>query len=107
RGAPGARPPNPGWPAPDSWPTALIGEPLREVSRRRLRAQIRDHLAARLPDYMQPASLTVLSQLPLTPNGKIDQHALPADPASSGADRRLPRTPAERLRCEGGESVLG
>src|ERR1019366_8343631 len=105
--AAGDRPPNPGWPAPDRWPTPLIGEPLREVSRRRLRAQIRDHLAARLPDYMQPASLTVLSQLPLTPNGKIDQHALPADPASSGADRRLPRTPAERLVCEVVESVLG
>ena len=38
---------------------------------------IRTYLAVRLPAYMIPASLTVLSALPLTANGKLNRKALP------------------------------
>ncbi|GAB3896598.1 hypothetical protein GCM10029964_078170 [Kibdelosporangium lantanae] len=52
-------------------------------------------LAARLPEYMVPATVVVLPEIPLTPNGKVDRRALPA-PALPGV-RNRPRTPREEL----------
>ncbi|MFJ3922000.1 thioester reductase domain-containing protein [Streptomyces sp. NPDC090022] len=48
--------------------------------------ELRAHLAARLPAFMVPATITVLDQLPLAANGKVDRAALlaltpPAEPA--------------------------
>ncbi len=44
---------------------------------------IRQHLQAKLPDYMLPSLLIELTEMPLTPNGKIDKKALPdADSAT-------------------------
>lgn len=39
-------------------------------------ADVRRRLAARLPDYMIPAVLRMVTALPLTPNGKVDLPAL-------------------------------
>ncbi|MFQ6313558.1 condensation domain-containing protein, partial [Lysobacter capsici] len=49
-------------------------------------ADLRRHIAAQLPDYMQPL-LVLLPQMPLTPNGKIDRKALPAPDFTSGQHR--------------------
>ncbi|MFG2892335.1 amino acid adenylation domain-containing protein [Streptomyces sp. NPDC048248] len=40
-------------------------------------ADLRAHLAERLPPYMLPQSYTVIGEIPLTPNGKVDRDALP------------------------------
>ncbi len=40
--------------------------------------ELRKHLAALLPDYMQPSAFVGVKELPRTPSGKIDRKALPA-----------------------------
>jgi len=40
--------------------------------------ELRRHLQAWLPGYMQPSSYVVLNQLPLTDRGKLDYHRLPS-----------------------------
>ncbi|MFB8280469.1 amino acid adenylation domain-containing protein [Nocardia colli] len=47
-------------------------------------SQLRQRIARLLPDYMLPATITVLPELPLTANGKVDMANLPA-PAPAAA----------------------
>jgi amino acid adenylation domain-containing protein len=48
-------------------------------------ADVRQHIAQRLPAYMVPHFLTVLDAFPLSPNGKIDRKALPEPEAGETA----------------------
>jgi amino acid adenylation domain-containing protein/non-ribosomal peptide synthase protein (TIGR01720 family) len=73
-------------------------------------SELRDHLAARLPDYMVPAVFVWLDALPLTANGKVDRAMLPAP---DGVRPELaqefvpPRDPAEKTLGAIWADVLG
>ncbi|MRX40046.1 amino acid adenylation domain-containing protein [Flavobacterium sp. LC2016-23] len=41
------------------------------------KAEIRNHLLGKLPEYMVPSFYVAMDSLPLTPNGKTDRKALP------------------------------
>ncbi|AZD29880.1 non-ribosomal peptide synthetase [Pseudomonas chlororaphis] len=70
-------------------------------------AQLRQHLAQALPDYMLPSHFVVLEQLPLTPNGKIDRKRLPVpDVTPQGATTAPPVTAMERAVAEIWQQVL-
>jgi amino acid adenylation domain-containing protein len=60
--------------------------------------ELQNFLAARLPDYMVPATYVALEALPLTSSGKIDRAALP-EPVGEAVLRDdgyvAPRTPLE------------
>lgn len=70
-------------------------------------AGLRDHLAARLPEYMLPAAFAHLERLPLTGTGKLDRRALPEpDLRVSGASARRPADAREAAMCEVFADVL-
>ncbi|MFJ6811659.1 amino acid adenylation domain-containing protein [Streptomyces anulatus] len=69
-------------------------------------ARLRAELARELPDYMVPASVTVLDALPLTTSGKVDRRALPA-PRTGGDGGRAPRPGREELLARLFAEVLG
>lgn len=62
-----------------------------------LAAQLREFVAAQLPDYMVPSAYMVLDKFPLTPSGKIDRRQLPSPVwlRSQTAQYIAPGTPLE------------
>ncbi len=63
-------------------------------------------MAEWLPEYLRPATLTVLDAWPLTPNGKVDRSKLPV-PDTAGTDQRAPETVLEELLCGVFADALG
>ncbi|NEE37051.1 non-ribosomal peptide synthetase, partial [Streptomyces sp. SID7982] len=69
-------------------------------------AEVRDLLAAALPDHLVPAAYAVLDRLPLTANGKLDTARLPEAEAPRSAGG-APRTPDEERMCAEFAACLG
>ncbi|MDB4948389.1 MAG: tycC3 [Gemmatimonadetes bacterium] len=71
-------------------------------------AELRAHLAARLPEFMLPSAFATVDALPLNANGKVDRRALP-DPAStaSAVTHRPPSTETELRLAAIWSEVLG
>jgi len=71
-------------------------------------AELREHLKARLPEYMVPAAWVPMDALPLNPNGKVDRLRLPApgerERAAAGTS---PRTATEQAVARVWQEVLG
>ena len=69
-------------------------------------AELRRHVAGRLPAYMVPSAFVPMAALPLTQAGKVDRRALPA-PSFGAAEHRAARNPTEELLCGLYAEVLG
>jgi amino acid adenylation domain-containing protein len=70
-------------------------------------SQIREHLAGRLPAYLVPGYLTLVSEFPLTSHGKIDKAALPVPRApAAGSGQAPPATGLETVVADLYASVL-
>ncbi|GHH94977.1 non-ribosomal peptide synthetase [Streptomyces capillispiralis] len=69
--------------------------------------ELRDHLAALLPDHMVPAHYAVIDAVPVTPNGKVDKKALPAPRLLDRRPGRAPRDATETALCEIFAELLG
>jgi amino acid adenylation domain-containing protein len=70
---------------------------------------IRKAVARSLPEYMVPATLTVLDVLPLTVSGKVDRDALPTPEGREQVTTELvaPRDAVEHVLVSVWEQVLG
>ncbi len=68
-------------------------------------ARLRRLLVERLPEYMVPATVTVVESFPLTPNGKLDVAALPV-PSLPTTTAAHPGTPLEAALARLFEEVL-
>ena len=70
-------------------------------------AELREKLADRLPAYMVPAAVVVVTELPLTVNGKLDTRALPAPEYRDFERYRAPSNAVEELVAGIYAQVLG
>ncbi|HEX8393776.1 MAG TPA: non-ribosomal peptide synthase/polyketide synthase [Longimicrobium sp.] len=68
---------------------------------------LREHLRARVPEFMIPADVMRLDALPVTPNGKVDRASLPEPAAYVSTGPIRARSEAEAAVTEIWAEVLG
>ena len=73
-------------------------------------SKVREFLAARLPEYMVPATFVLIDRMPLSANGKVNRQALP-EPNRARPDLTesyvAPRSPTEQTLAGIWEQVIG
>ncbi len=72
-------------------------------------AELREHLARHLPEFMLPRTISFLDELPLTPSGKVDHGSLPEPERSADAHAAgfvAPRDEAEETLAQVWTEVL-
>jgi amino acid adenylation domain-containing protein len=88
--------------------TELANEPSWGSRTRAIGDAIRRHLEERLPPYLVPGAILILSHLPLTANGKVDWRALPPeDPSPPKRAPTPPQTMIEATVLDVWRTVLG
>ena len=94
----------------DQGETALVAYVVSPHQGAGAAAELRSHLAGRIPAAMVPSAFVFLGGLPLTPNGKLNRAALP--PPGLAAEERaerleLPRMPVEEIVATIWAAILG
>lgn len=69
-------------------------------------AELRAHLAGRLPQHMIPTAFVTLNRMPLTPNGKLDRTALPLPALAGDTEFVQPRNETEHALAAVWQSVF-
>jgi amino acid adenylation domain-containing protein/non-ribosomal peptide synthase protein (TIGR01720 family) len=79
--------------------TDLVGYVVAKENARILPAELRAHVAERVPEYMVPSIIAVLDAFPTTVSGKVDRNALPAvgRPTADVSTYRAPEGPTEEV----------
>ncbi|MFD3702175.1 amino acid adenylation domain-containing protein [Nocardia sp. NPDC058658] len=91
-------------------PPTPVGAPAGYANNPRaglLAAEVRRWAAERLPEFMVPATVTVLDSMPLTAGGKLDRSALPDPDFATTREYRAPETERERTLADLFAEVLG
>lgn len=93
----------------DIAPRARANNPLRATLARALTLRIREVLQSSLPDYMVPASITLVDELPSLPSGKLNRRALEMRSLADHEqdDYESPRTDLEEALAMLWAEVLG
>jgi amino acid adenylation domain-containing protein len=70
-------------------------------------ADMKMHLAARLPAYMIPSDFVMVEKFPLTPNGKVDRKALVSKPTPEAVSKEITDTSLESKILALWSDILG
>jgi len=85
-------------PVPQAGGTRLAAYVVSHPGRSPAPAELRTFLRMRIPEYMMPASFSIIDALPLTPHGKLDRRALPPPVEQREEARAEEETPTDAER---------